>query len=58
MPQAYLDKLKPKYVVPLGMMKNSINNLVAYLCHDSNKETGSIFEVAAGYIAKLRWQRN
>lgn len=31
---------------------------VAYLCHDSCTENGSIFEVAAGYIAKLRLQRS
>jgi NAD(P)-dependent dehydrogenase (short-subunit alcohol dehydrogenase family) len=46
-PQA-LENLKPQYVVPL----------VAYLAHDSCKETGSIFEIAAGFIAKLRWQRS
>lgn len=43
-PQA-LEMLKTEYVVPL----------VAYLAHDSCEETGSIFEVAAGYCAKLRW---
>ena len=32
--------------------------LVAYLAHDSCKETGSIFEIGAGFIAKLRWQRS
>ena len=31
---------------------------VAYLCHESCTENGSIFEVAAGYIAKLRLQRS
>lgn len=40
--------LKAEYVVPL----------VAYLSHDSCEENGSIFEVAAGYCAKLRWQRS
>jgi len=39
-----LENLKPDYIVPL----------VGYLCHESCKENGSIFEVAAGYIAKLR----
>jgi len=29
--------------------------LVAYLSHESCKETGSIFEIGAGFIAKLRW---
>jgi NAD(P)-dependent dehydrogenase (short-subunit alcohol dehydrogenase family) len=45
LPPQVLANLKPEYVVPL----------VAYLCHDTCKETGSIFEVGAGYIAKLRW---
>ena len=40
--------LKIEYVIPL----------VAYLCHESCEETGSVFEVAAGYCAKLRWQRS
>ena len=46
-PPAALAMLKPEYVVPL----------VEYLCHESCEETGSVSEVAAGYIAKLRWQR-
>lgn len=56
MPAHFLEKLKPKYVVPLGKIKVLFE--VAYLCHESCTENGSIFEVAAGYIAKLRWQRN
>lgn len=47
MPPEVLAELKPEYVSPL----------VAYLCHDSNRETGGLYEVAAGWIAKLRWQR-
>lgn len=47
LPPDLLVALKPEYVVPL----------VAYLCHESCEENGSIFEVGAGYIAKLRWQR-
>lgn len=47
LPKEALEQLKPDYVVPL----------VAYLCHDSCQENGSIFEVGAGYMAKLRWQR-
>jgi len=39
--------LKPEFVVPL----------VLYLCHESCEESGSIFEAAAGWYAKLRWQR-
>jgi len=39
--------LKPEYVTPL----------VAWLCHHSCTETGGLFEVGAGYCAKLRWER-
>ena len=48
MPPDLLELLQPDWVVPL----------VAALVHSSNKqETGSIFEVGGGHIAKLRWQR-
>ncbi|KAL8904339.1 MAG: hypothetical protein Q9171_007079 [Xanthocarpia ochracea] len=48
MPPDILDNLKPDWVVPL----------VAVLVHSSNtSETGSIFEVGGGHIAKLRWER-
>ncbi|KAK4544093.1 bifunctional hydroxyacyl-CoA dehydrogenase/enoyl-CoA hydratase fox2 [Oleoguttula mirabilis] len=48
MPPEVLDALKPEWVVPL----------VAVLVHPSNEtETGSIFEVGGGHIAKLRWER-
>ena len=47
LPKEVLENIKPEYVAPL----------VAYLCHDSCEETGSLFEVGAGYVAKLRWQR-
>ena len=48
MPPDLLENLKPEWVVPL----------VAVLVHPSNKqETGSIFEVGGGHVAKLRWER-
>lgn len=48
MPPDILESLKPDWVVPL----------VAVLVHPSNKqETGSIFEVGGGHMAKLRWER-
>lgn len=37
--------LKPEYVVPL----------VGYLASDECEENGSVFELGAGFIAKLRW---
>ena len=49
MPPDMLETLKPDWVVPL----------VAVLVHPSNQhETGSIFEVGGGHIAKLRWERS
>lgn len=47
MPPDILKTVQPEYVVPL----------VAFLCHDSCTENGSVFEVGGGYVAKLRWQR-
>jgi len=47
MPPDILKNLKPEYVSPL----------VSYLCHESCKETGGIFEVGCGWFAKLRWER-
>ena len=46
LPPDLLESLKPEYVVPL----------VLYLCHETSKETGSIFEVGGGFISKLRWE--
>lgn len=48
MPPDVLENLKPDWVVPL----------VAVLAHASNtSETGSIFEIGGGHMAKLRWER-
>lgn len=47
MPPDILAKLKPDAVSPL----------VAWLCHEQCRETKGLFEVGAGYIAKLRWER-
>jgi hypothetical protein len=46
-PKEVLDKLHPRYIVPL----------VGYLCHESSQENGQLFEIGGGYIAKIRWQR-
>ena len=47
LPKEVLENIKPEFVAPL----------VAWLCHESSEETGGLFEVGAGYVAKLRWQR-
>ena len=47
MPKELVDALKPELVSPL----------VAWLCHDSCTETGSLFEVGGGVVSKLRWER-
>ncbi|KAI9670983.1 MAG: hypothetical protein M1831_005068 [Alyxoria varia] len=48
MPPDLLSLLKPDYIAPI----------VAVLVHRSNdSETGSIFEVGGGHVAKLRWER-
>lgn len=47
MPPDLTAALKPDYVAPV----------VAYLCHESCEENGSLFELGAGWVAKLRWER-
>jgi len=45
MPAEVVEALSPDYVAPF----------VAYLAHDSCQDNGSLLEVGAGYIAKMRW---
>lgn len=47
MPPELLALLKPEAVSPL----------VAWLAHEDCQETKGLFEVGAGYVAKLRWER-
>jgi len=45
MPKELVDALKPDYVA----------HFVTVLAHESCPESGSLFEVGAGYVAKNRW---
>lgn len=47
MPQEMVDALRPEFVAPA----------VAYLCHEDCESSGQVFELGAGWIAQLRWQR-
>ncbi|XP_070598971.1 peroxisomal multifunctional enzyme type 2 isoform X2 [Erythrolamprus reginae] len=48
MPPAMVDAFKPEYVAPL----------VLWLCHERCQENSGLFEVGAGWIGKLRWERS
>ncbi|KAK9766634.1 hypothetical protein K7432_004149, partial [Basidiobolus ranarum] len=46
MPPELLEKLSPEYITPV----------VGYLCHETTQENGGLFELGAGFVAKLRWE--
>lgn len=47
-PEQILSRLSPSYVAPV----------VAYLCHESCKETGGTFEASGGWVARYRLHRS
>ncbi|BDI61935.1 SDR family oxidoreductase [Qipengyuania nanhaisediminis] len=47
MPPAMLEGLKPELVTPLAIK----------LCHESNTDTGQLFEVGGGWVSRLRWEQ-
>eukprot|EP00624_Nannochloropsis_granulata_P002215 evm.model.NODE_21269_length_1075_cov_16.439070.1 len=48
MPPDLVEALKPDYVAPV----------VAFLAHASVPDSGGIFELGAGWVSRLRWQRS
>jgi 3-hydroxyacyl-CoA dehydrogenase/3a,7a,12a-trihydroxy-5b-cholest-24-enoyl-CoA hydratase len=48
MDEAAMNLLRPEVVSPL----------VAWLCHESCDSTGGLFEVGAGWISRVRWERS
>lgn len=46
MPADVLENLKPGHVAPV----------VAWLCHESCKESGHLYETGAGWSGLLRWE--
>jgi 3-hydroxyacyl-CoA dehydrogenase/3a,7a,12a-trihydroxy-5b-cholest-24-enoyl-CoA hydratase len=48
LPREVTEALKPELVTPL----------VIRLCAEHSTETGSLFEVGAGWVSKLRWERS
>lgn len=48
LPPPLIEQLKPEYVTPL----------VIKLCDENSTDTGNLYEVGAGWIGKLRWERS
>ena len=48
LPEGAEENLNPAFVMPL----------VLYLCHESCTETGSLFQVAGGWMGKVRLQKS
>ena len=40
------------------MRAELVSPLVGWLCHESCRDTGGLYEVGGGYVAKVRWERS
>jgi len=47
MPPNLVESLKTEYVAPLVM----------FLCHESSQVNGALFEVGAGWVSQVKWER-
>ena len=47
LPPPLVEQLKPEFVTPL----------VVKLCDENSQETGGLYEVGAGWMGQLRWER-
>ena len=48
MPPDVLANLKPEHVAPI----------VAWLCHESCKTTGGVYEMGAGWTGAVKWEQS
>jgi NAD(P)-dependent dehydrogenase (short-subunit alcohol dehydrogenase family) len=48
LPPQLVEQLKPEFVTPL----------VVKLCDENSQETGGLYEVGAGWMGQLRWERS
>lgn len=57
-PHPHPDPLTlPPTVLCHALQPESVAPLVAYLCHESCDTNGGLYELGAGWFARLRWQR-
>ena len=40
------------------MRAELVSPLVGWLCHEDCRDTGGLYEVGGGYVAKVRWDRS
>lgn len=56
LPPDVLEMANPENVVPLGIkINNIVMMIVAVLSHETCNVNGATYEVAGGFIARVRW---